>query len=109
MPKKGWCAVLHAILLSFSVVSNAAFAATYYVTTNGVDLNPGTEANPWRTIQKAANTLQAGDTVYIKVGTFNGKVTPATSGTAGTYITYRNYAGQWKSKIRVITSPFYDF
>ena len=34
---------------------------TYYVATTGRDSNPGTIAQPWRTVQKAANTLTAGD------------------------------------------------
>jgi len=32
---------------------------TYYVATTGRDSNPGTIAQPWRTIQKAANTVVA--------------------------------------------------
>ncbi|MGQ9788943.1 MAG: DUF5123 domain-containing protein, partial [Candidatus Hadarchaeaceae archaeon] len=31
-----------------------AFSATYYVSVNGNDSNPGTLDQPWRTIQKAA-------------------------------------------------------
>jgi hypothetical protein len=34
--------------------------ATFYVSTTGSDSNPGTPAAPWRTIQKAFNTLTAG-------------------------------------------------
>lgn len=41
---------------------------TYYVSPSGNDKNPGTETQPWQTIQKAADTLVAGDTVYIKEG-----------------------------------------
>ena len=46
-----------------------AASAIYYVTPDGDDANPGTESQPWRTIQKAADTLVAGDTVYIRAGT----------------------------------------
>jgi len=39
---------------------------TYYVAKTGNDANSGrTEAEAWRTIQKAANTMVEGDTVYI--------------------------------------------
>ena len=66
---------------------------TYYVAKNGNDNNPGTEALPWLTIQKAADTLVAGDTVYVKQGTYNEKVIPLNSGTLGKYITYAPYPG----------------
>jgi hypothetical protein len=45
---------------------------TYYVD-NGdpgaSDSNPGTESQPWLTIQHAADTVVAGDTVIVKTGT----------------------------------------
>ncbi len=67
-------------------------AVTYYVAKGGNDGNSGTEAQPWLTIQKAANTIAAGDTVFIKVGTYNEKITPQNSGTPGNYITYSSYS-----------------
>src|SRR5947209_2610425 len=68
---------------------------TYYVSTSGNDNNAGTLAAPWRTIQKAANTVQAGDTVKVRAGTYNEVVTMKTSGnsTQG-YITFANYPGE---------------
>jgi hypothetical protein len=68
---------------------------TYYVSTGGNDTNAGTLAAPWRTIQHAANTVHAGDTVQVEGGTYNEIVTLSTSGnaTAG-YITFTNYPGQ---------------
>src|SRR5438270_492620 len=68
---------------------------TYYVSTSGNDNNAGTLAAPWRTIQKAANTVQAGDTVQVRAGTYNEVVTMKTSGnsTQG-YITFVNYPGE---------------
>ena len=53
-------------------------AASYYVSTTGND--PGTKLDTWRTIQKAANTLQAGDVVFIRGGTYVALVKPANSG-----------------------------
>ena len=47
---------------------------TYYVATNGNDANPGTLDQPWKTIQKAANTMVAGDTVNIRNGTYREEV-----------------------------------
>lgn len=50
--------------------TQVAYAAgnTYYVSPTGNDSNPGTVASPWKTIQiqKAAATLQAGDTAIFK-------------------------------------------
>jgi hypothetical protein len=68
---------------------------TYYVSTSGNDNNAGTLAAPWRTIQKAANTVQPGDTVQVRAGTYNEVVTLKNSGnsTQG-YITFANYAGE---------------
>ena len=67
--------------------------SVYYVALTGVDSDPGTETRPWRTIQKAANTLTAGDTVYIKAGTYSERVRPKNSGSAGNFITYAAYPG----------------
>ena len=49
----------------------------YYVDQNNPqtsDSNPGTEDLPWKTIQKAAETIMAGDTVYVKEGTYNEQI-----------------------------------
>lgn len=63
----------------------------YFVAKSGIDTNTGTEAQPWLTIQKAADTLIAGDIVYIKAGTYNERVIPRNSGSLGNYITYTTY------------------
>jgi len=49
----------------------AATAATYYVATTGNDANPGTQAQPFRTIRKGLTVLRAGDTLYLRGGTYN--------------------------------------
>ncbi|GEM_PF-2406633 len=80
-------------LLILSMISPAAFGRTYYVAKTGNDANPGSASQPWRTIQKAANTLVAGDTVFIRAGTYAEQVLPANSGTAGNPIVYMSYPG----------------
>ncbi len=65
----------------------------YYVAKNGNDNNPGTEQSPWLTITKATNTLVAGDTVYIKEGTYNENVLIKNSGSPGKFITFAAYPG----------------
>lgn len=69
-------------------------AATYYVATNGLDANAGTLGAPWRTIQKAATTMVAGDTCYVRGGTYRETVTPLQSGTSLSPITYQNYSNE---------------
>lgn len=46
-------------------------ATDYYVATTGDDSNPGTEAEPWNTVPHALNSVGAGDTIYIKSGTYD--------------------------------------
>jgi hypothetical protein len=81
---------------SVSPTARAAAISAYYVDTNhpsASDSNPGTEALPWKTIQKATNTLVAGNTVYIKQGTYTGLVSAKNSGSPGAFITYSAYPG----------------
>jgi MYXO-CTERM domain-containing protein len=51
--------------------TKSALAAEYYVSPTGSDSNPGTQASPWGTVQKAASTAAAGDTVYFRAGTYS--------------------------------------
>jgi MYXO-CTERM domain-containing protein len=51
--------------------TKSALAAEYYVAPTGSDSNPGTQASPWGTVQKAASTAAAGDTVYFRAGTYS--------------------------------------
>ncbi|MBC8011839.1 MAG: hypothetical protein H7067_17265, partial [Burkholderiales bacterium] len=81
--------------LALSLLVNALHAAEIYVAPSGDDTNGnGSFATPYRTIQRAANTAVAGDTVYIRAGVYRETITPAASGTAGARITYRNYASE---------------
>jgi parallel beta-helix repeat protein len=72
----------------------APSGAAYYVAPNGSDSNPGTESLPWRTVQKAADSLVAGETVFIRAGTYEEQVIPQNSGSAGNTITYTAYPGE---------------
>ena len=45
-------------------------AADFYVDLNGSDANPGTEAKPFHTIQAAVDRMSAGDTCFIRAGTY---------------------------------------
>ena len=78
----------------FLCVPGVARAQTFYVATNGNDANPGTLSAPWRTVQKAANTLTAGQTANIRGGTYAERVTFSRSGSAGSPITLKAYPGE---------------
>lgn len=69
--------------------------ANYYVATTGDNGNPGTFAEPWATIVFGVGQLSAGDTLFIRAGTYNEAITAATfagSGSSGSPITVRAYA-----------------
>ena len=62
-----------------------------HVAASGSDFNSGTQSRPWKTIQKAAATMTAGDTVLVHGGDVFEKVAPVNSGTEGKYIAYQNF------------------
>ena len=65
-------------------------AATYYVSIVGSDTNAGTQVAPWKTIQKAANTMIAGDNVIIQAGSYaSERVNVTKSGNSSEIITYQ--------------------
>jgi len=70
------------------VPAGQALATNYYVATTGNDANGGTSASPWRTLQKAANTVSAGDVVHVADGTYVG-MNVTRSGTAASPITFK--------------------
>ena len=73
------------VLLAFAA---SAGAADYYVSPSGNDGNSGAPTAPWRTLQKAANTAQAGDVVHVADGTYVG-MNITRSGTVSAPITFR--------------------
>jgi len=69
--------------------------AAFYVAPTGSDSNNGSFGSPWLTIQHAANTAVAGNTVYVMGGVYNETVTFPNSGSASAgYITFESYPGQ---------------
>lgn len=89
-PRIEWASIV-AIFWGIACLSGFSAGTTYYVAPNGNNANPGTEAQPWQTITKANQTLVAGDTVYIKAGTYSSSVDPVNSGTAQNPIVFRNF------------------
>jgi hypothetical protein len=78
-----------------NLLSRVETQDVYYVAVDGDDDNPGSLSEPWRTVQKAASTVGAGDTVYVRGGVYTETVTITTSGSAYRgYITFQNYPGE---------------
>ncbi|MGB3541287.1 right-handed parallel beta-helix repeat-containing protein [Rubrivirga sp.] len=85
------------------VPAEEAFAAlgrtTYVVDQNNPsasDQGPGSAAQPWRTISRAAQSgaLRPGDAVLIRAGMYREQVSPQSGGTGpGSRITYAAYPG----------------
>src|SRR5262245_45488796 len=65
--------------LSLMAFASPALAAEYYVAPTGSDSNAGSMAQPFATLQKGHDVAVAGDTVWIRGGTYQ-VVTPKTSG-----------------------------
>ena len=89
-------------MLACTILPTAAtHAATYYVATTGNNSNPGTEEQPWQTVVYAVNTMVAGDTTYVRGGTYTeGAIQFKRSGTQAAPIELLNYPGE---------SPVIDF
>lgn len=66
--------------------------SSFFVATTGNDAAAGTSAAPWRTLQHAADVVQAGDSVTVRVGTYVG-FDLRTDGTAASRITFQAEAG----------------
>ena len=85
-------------VLAVVLVAAPASAATYVISTTGSDSNPGTAAQPFATIQKAAGLAAAGDVIEVRGGVYRvagtGLISFAASGTAGKPITLRAAAGE---------------
>jgi len=59
-----------AITLCCLLTALPVCATTYYMHAYGSDRWPGTETQPWASLQRAADVAIAGDTVIIKAGTY---------------------------------------
>lgn len=70
------------------------FGGDYYVASTGDNNHDGSTGSPWRTLQKAADVMVAGDTCYIREGTYRESVIPVNSGTEGNPITFRAYQAE---------------
>jgi lysophospholipase L1-like esterase len=63
---------------------------TYHVAPTGDDAASGAADAPFRTIQRAADAAQAGDTILVRPGVYRERVAPRRGGIEGKPITYRS-------------------
>jgi len=87
-------AVLNVLLL---FAAPGVLAETYYAAANGDDGNPGTRGEPFRTIDKGASALYAGDTLYVRAGLYAEALN-------NYYSTFRS-GSSWDSAITIAGYP----
>lgn len=86
----------HAIIGLLILTWNYMYSNAYYVAPNGNNNDPGTIEKPFATIQKAHDMVQAGDTIFLRGGTYSPSdpILFDRSGTAGSYIVFCSYQGE---------------
>jgi len=81
------------LLLSFNQL--LAKSNSYYVSPKGSDNNKGNSpSQPFKSIQKAASMVKAGDSVYIMEGTYHETIEIEISGTKDYPISFTNYKNE---------------
>lgn len=77
-----------------AIVDEISFNSIF-VSPDGNDTNgDGSKNKPFKTVAKALNTAKAGDTIYLREGTYTSNVTFNKSGEEGKPITLRNYPNE---------------
>src|SRR3954467_4293563 len=74
--------------LKFETLENRTLLSAYSVSTTGSDSNNGSADAPWRTLQKAADTVKAGDVVTVNAGNYEGFSAYGLRGTAAAPIKF---------------------
>lgn len=62
---------------------------TYFISLTGSDAAAGSLTAPWKTIQKAADTVMPGSTVIVNAGNYPERVVISRSGTTGNWIAFQ--------------------
>jgi len=66
----------------------------YYVSPNGSDTNAGTISQPWKTLGKASEIATAGQTIFVRGGTYHERLDIQNSGEPDKYIIFMAYPGE---------------
>ncbi len=87
------CLIKYFVTLTNAIIflSAQSIQAQYYVSPSGTDSNPGTLQLPFKTIQKAADIILAGETCFIMKGEYRETITPVNNGSADNPILFTNY------------------
>ncbi len=87
-----WLAPFLLVLMAFIAETRAA---EFYVAPTGNDMASGSLEAPWRSIQKAADSLEPGDTAWVREGVYKERVTVQVSGAApDRFVTLRAFPGE---------------
>jgi hypothetical protein len=78
----------------FLALAMHAHAAEYFVATDGADGDRGSQEQPFRTIQKAADLMKPGDTCYVRGGVYRQIVHPKCSGSKDMPIRFEAWPGE---------------
>jgi len=70
------------LILGLVLLSSSAAATEYFVNPQGSDSASGSREAPWKTIQKAAETMGPGDLVFIAAGLYHESITTVRDGDA---------------------------
>jgi hypothetical protein len=92
-------------------LTSPVWATIRYVSPSGSDSATGTSAYPWRTLRRSLPALQAGDTLYVRGGSYKEQVCSITlhAGTADKRILVAAYPGERPVLIGLLwmTNPSY--
>ena len=86
--------ILNSNCLASTTTLAIAEGNVYYVAKDGSNKNLGTFDSPWLTVQHAAETIGAGDTVLIRKGTYNEHIYTMNNGNSKDYIVFSAYPGE---------------
>lgn len=92
------------IIIATTILLIAVFcnATTYYVATTGNDANAGTIGSPFKTWAHGSSVLLAGDTLYVRGGTYT---SPTAPGSADWLVVIANRAGTSAKPIIISAFP----
>ena len=88
------------LTILFLALTTISSATTYYVATTGDDKNQGNKEYPFKTLNKAWSVMTAGDTVFLRGGTYNNSIMPPNTyfrnknGTSSDPIVISNYQNE---------------